>query len=91
MALYFFHIDGERRYVDTDGVELADLAAAKIEALRIISELITGNAVGDLWSGGEWIMTVADEAERELFSIRLSTSQRNGQVPIRASLFGGTD
>jgi len=78
MALYFFHIVGERRYNDTDGVELADLAAAKKEALKIISELITGDALGDIWLAGEWIMTVVDETARELFSVRISTSQRNG-------------
>ena len=32
MPQYFFHIDGARRYLDTDGVELADLAAARMRA-----------------------------------------------------------
>ncbi|MGH1591351.1 DUF6894 family protein [Methylobacterium phyllosphaerae] len=78
MPRYFFHIDRKQRHVDTDGVELVDLEAARKEALRIIGELMVGNAMGDIWSGGEWAMTVADETGRELFSIRLSTSQRNG-------------
>lgn len=78
MPQYFFHVDGERQYVDTDGVELADLEAAKKEALRIFGELITGDALGDIWSVGEWVMTAADETARELFSIRLITNQRTG-------------
>ena len=78
MPYYFFHIDGARHYLDTEGVELADLAAARLEALRIIRELMIDNTLDDLWSGGEWVMTVADEAARNLSSIRLSTPQRNG-------------
>jgi hypothetical protein len=78
MPHYFFHIDGARHYVDTEGVELADLAAARMEALRIIRELTVDNTMDDLWSGGEWVMTVADEAARNLFSIRLSTPLRTG-------------
>ncbi|MGT2479040.1 DUF6894 family protein (plasmid) [Methylobacterium oryzae CBMB20] len=77
MPQYFFHIDGARHYLDTDGVELADLAAARMEALRIIRELMMDSMTDDLWSGGEWVMTVADEAARNLFSIRLSTLQQN--------------
>ncbi|WP_430004751.1 DUF6894 family protein [Methylorubrum rhodesianum] len=49
-----------------------------VQTLRIIGELMVDNAMGDIWSGGEWVMTVADETGQELFSIRLSTSQRNG-------------
>lgn len=78
MPRYLFHIAGARRYVDTDGVDLADLQAAKLEALRIIRELMIDNSTDDLWSGGEWVMTVADEAAQNLFSIRLSTAQRTG-------------
>jgi hypothetical protein len=77
MPQYFFHIDGARHYLDTDGVELADLAAARMEALRIIRELMMDSMADDLWSGGEWVMTVADEAAQNLFSIRLSTLQKN--------------
>lgn len=78
MPRYLFHIAGARRYVDTDGVDLADLQAAKLEALRIIRELMIDNSIDDLWSGGEWVMTVADEAAQNLFSIRLSAAQRTG-------------
>lgn len=78
MPRYFFHIDEGRRHSDTSGVELADLEAARREALKIIGELMIDNAMGGIWSGREWVMTVADEAGRELFTIRLSTSHRNG-------------
>ena len=80
MPRYFFHIDEGRHYTDTVGVELADSKAARREALRIVGELMIDNALGDIWSGREWVMTVADETARELFRIRLSTSQRNGAV-----------
>lgn len=78
MPRYFFHIHDGRHRTDTDGIELVDLEAARKEVLRIIGELMVDNAMGDIWSGGEWVMTVADETARELFSIRLSTSRRNG-------------
>jgi hypothetical protein len=78
MPLYFFHIDGARQYIDTEGIDLAGVDAARKEALRIIGELMVDHALDELWSGGEWVMTVADEAARDLFSIRLSASPRNG-------------
>jgi len=76
MSRYFFHIQGSRDYVDTDGVDLTDLEAARMEALRIIRELMIDNTMDDLWSGGECVMTVTDDAARSLFSIRLSTARR---------------
>ena len=78
MPRYFFHIDGSRHYVDTDGVDLEDRGAARMEALRIIRELMIDNVMDDLWSGGECVMTVTDAAARNLFSIRLSTAHRTG-------------
>ncbi len=75
MPLYYFHINEARRYVDRDGVELSNSESARKEALRIIGELMIDNALGDIWPVGEWVMTVADETGRQLFSIRVSTSQ----------------
>ncbi|WP_438823103.1 DUF6894 family protein [Methylobacterium frigidaeris] len=75
MPLYYFHINEARRYVDRDGVELSNLESARKEALRIIGELMIDNTLGDIWPVGEWVMTVADETGRQLFSIRVSTSQ----------------
>lgn len=78
MSRYFFHIHGSRDYLDTDGVDLADLEAAKMEALRVIRELILDSTMDDLCSGGECVMTVTDDAARTLFRIRLSTAQQTG-------------
>lgn len=77
MPRYFFHIDEARCHIDTEGLDLPDLEAAKREALKIIGELMIDNAVGGMWSIGGWSMTVAGECAQELFVIRLSTSWRN--------------
>ncbi|MGY2047941.1 DUF6894 family protein [Methylobacterium sp. JK268] len=78
MPRYFFHIDEGRHHIDTDGVELADLEAARREALKVIGELMIDNAVGEIWSGREWLMRVADDTGQELFTVRLSTDRRVG-------------
>jgi len=78
MPHYFFHIDAARHYVETDGVGLADIATARMEALRIIRELLIHNTMDNLRSGSEWIMTIAIRAACYLFSIRLLTPLRTG-------------
>jgi hypothetical protein len=69
MPQYFFHID-DGSNPDTDGVELADLATAKCEAVKVAGNIIC-EAAGDFWSKQEWAMTVTDESGLTLFALRV--------------------
>lgn len=71
MPRYYFHIDDGTDIVDTLGMELPGLAAAKCEAVRYASKLICDEAQG-FWDAGEFQMTVADEKRLTLFSINLT-------------------
>ncbi|WP_438823106.1 DUF6894 family protein [Methylobacterium frigidaeris] len=77
MPRYFFHIDEKRHHIDTEGVDLLGLDAAKREAMTIAGKSMIDNAASDIWSSGSWSLTVADEAAQELFVVRLSTRCRD--------------
>lgn len=76
MPRYFFHIDEKRFHLDTEGVDLSDLEAAKTEAMVIAGKSMIDNAASDVLSKGTWSLTVADEASQEVFVVRLSTQCR---------------
>jgi hypothetical protein len=76
MPRYFFHINENRYHIDTEGVDLSDLEAAKKEAMAIAGKSMIDNAASDVWSQGTWSLTVADEAAQEVFVVRLSTHCR---------------
>jgi hypothetical protein len=79
MPRYFFHIDEKRYHIDTEGIDLPGLEAAKREAMVIAGKSMIDNASGDNWSNGTWSLTVADEAAQEVFVVRLSTRCRMGE------------
>jgi len=81
MARYFFHVADGRDYPDLQGTELANLDAARKEALRFASTLL-GEADERFWASGEWHMRVTDETDLTLFELTFqatdSPSIRNG-------------
>lgn len=68
MPLYFFHIEDHQRYIDEDGVELADLTAARIEAVRVSSDMLRDHAK-EFWQLGEWRVVVTDAHDKILFAL----------------------
>jgi hypothetical protein len=71
MPKFHFHLDHER---DEQGLELADLAAAKCEALDFAARHIC-DAANAFWSRAEWTLTVANQDELTLFQLHIVGTQ----------------
>ena len=69
MPRYFFHVKrGQMTVLDQEGIELADIAEAEIEAARRAQEIVSGEASkGVPPSSGQII--VADESWQRLFEL----------------------
>ena len=66
MPRYYFHVADGKDFPDLQGTELADLAAARREALRFSGAMLS-DASERFWSGDDWAMTVTDERGLTLF------------------------
>src|SRR4051794_1137484 len=51
MPRYFFHILDGTALTDETGVELADLAAARIEAVKLVAGVLRGGVLPGFWDG----------------------------------------
>ncbi len=74
MPKYFFNVHDGRSDLDQNGVELPDLAAAKIEGIRFAGVLIHENAacIATNW---QWRIEVADETGLVLLRMDFSYVQ----------------
>ena len=70
MRRYFFNLtNGIRTVVDTDGVQLEDEEAVRLEALEMVADLREESDItGTDWSG--WRVIVRDEDGCECFEVR---------------------
>jgi hypothetical protein len=67
---YFFHlVDTSERILDPEGVELADDAAALLEATQAVRELLDEDPDQTTWHG--WSFQVVDQADRVVVSLDL--------------------
>lgn len=71
MPRYFFHTEDGGPEPDTDGLELANATAARIEAARVMGEILRDRAVG-FWDHRALKLTVTDAAGLVLFALDLS-------------------
>lgn len=69
MPRYYFNVEGDLS-PDIEGVELADLATAKCEAVKVAGHIVCESA-GDFWDKHEWQMTVTDETGLSLFTLHV--------------------
>ena len=80
MPMYYFHLYDDEKVKDTDGTELADVAAARVHAAGVAREL-TFKSSGfwdQEWSA--WTMRVHDHRNVELFSLALSDFENGNSV-----------
>jgi hypothetical protein len=80
---YFFHVTDGTGQTDDGGRVLADLAAAKCEAVKYAGDLICG-ASERFWDEAEWHMTVADETGLTLFTLILAGYDAPSTLAARA-------
>jgi hypothetical protein len=66
--IYHFNVHDGRAYPDTLGSDCSDLAAARIEAVRRIGQLLAEEAAR-FWTGDEWTMDVTNESGLTLFTL----------------------
>lgn len=68
MPIYHFHVGDQR---DLRGTELADVATAQSEALKLAGMLIRDELPGRFWDDGEWTMNVSAPDNLMLFQLVL--------------------
>ena len=64
MPRYFFHVKDGRTFIDTEGVELSNLAAARALAVTASGEALRNGAGPAVWDGTPWEMWVTDENQK---------------------------
>jgi hypothetical protein len=69
MTRYFFHIEDGVAAQDEEGIELATLAEAKCEAVKLAGQHIC-DAAGTFWDTEEWRLTATDETGLTLFVLQ---------------------
>ncbi len=69
MPRYFFDIVDGQDFTDLRGSEFADLAAARLEAVRYSAEVLR-EMPGRFWNNEKWTMTVSDSARVPLFTLK---------------------
>lgn len=73
MPFYNFQLRSETHVMLTEGIELADSTAARVEASRRIGALLAEHA-GQLWVDQHWQMDVTDEIGLILYVIQIWAS-----------------
>jgi hypothetical protein len=71
MPKFHFHLDDEH---DAEGLELANLAAAKCEALEFTARHIC-DAANAFWNREEWTLTVSDGSGLILLQLNIVATQ----------------
>jgi hypothetical protein len=69
MPNYHFNISDDAS-PDPDGIEIANLATAKCEAIQMAGRIIC-DAARDFWDRAEWTMTVTDDQGLTLFTLQI--------------------
>lgn len=68
MPRYFFHTRDGRAVRDEDGSELPSQGAARVEAIKVLAELLHEHADA-FWATGAFSITVSDADGVTLFSV----------------------
>lgn len=71
MPKFHFHLDDEH---DAQGLDLADMDAAKCEALEFAARHIC-DAANTFWDREEWTLTVSDERGLTLLQLEIVGTQ----------------
>lgn len=71
MPLYHFEVRTPTHVMITEGVELPDHTAARVEAARRIGVLLNDRPAR-IWVDQDWQMEITDEAGLILYAIHLS-------------------
>jgi hypothetical protein len=70
VARYYFSIANDHSFIDTDGLELADLAAVRAEASGFARDLMLMEPARREWSN--WAIQVTDESRIVVLNLAFS-------------------
>lgn len=87
MRRYFFHTDGDRGFRDQVGTLLPDDDAARVEAARVLGQLVNEKPT-EVWRGDDLRITVTDEAGLILFTIDITAVAAPAARPARPKSTG---
>lgn len=73
MPRFYFHSEDGRRFPDEVGTDLADVDAVRVEAVRVMADILKGNAE-EFWNTRAWRLTVADENGLTLLMLDVSAT-----------------
>jgi hypothetical protein len=73
MPTFYFHTEDGEQVTDTEGSELADIAAAEDAAVQILAESLRGNSKL-FWESEGFSVTVTDAEGLTLFSLQVSAT-----------------
>jgi hypothetical protein len=79
MPLYLFNTRDGVSFEDHNGLELPDIDAAGVEAVRYMAELLRDES-DEVWRTGELTLTIADATGAELCALMLV---KRGAAPSR--------
>ncbi|MGA2128787.1 MAG: hypothetical protein ABSG76_21865 [Xanthobacteraceae bacterium] len=81
MPRYYFHLKSKVPSEDEDGIDLADVAAARAEATRFAQELVkVHQSLREAPTSGEIIVT--DELGEEILTLSVSVPPRQDPSPL---------
>lgn len=68
MPTYHFHSANGGRFLDRDGIELRDLAEARLNAVQLAGEVLRDHPE-HIWEAGHWRVEVTDHRNVLLFTV----------------------
>jgi hypothetical protein len=80
MPRYFFDIEDGQDFPDRQGSIFADLAAARMEAVRYSAEILK-EMPERFWNCEKWTMTVSDHNRAPLFTLRFLAESFKAVTP----------
>lgn len=83
MPRYYFNVHDGRTILDDEGVELADLTAARQMAILNSGEILKNGAGPAMWTGVPWRMWVTDApggGGKTFFTLKFSAAE--GEDPV---------
>jgi hypothetical protein len=84
MPRYFYNVDDGASIPDRDGIELADLKAAKCEAIKYAGRLIC-DAHTSFWHMDDWRLTVTNEDHLTLFTLIFASIDSPSSMAAQAT------
>ena len=73
MPRYFFHVRDGQEYLDTNGSELADVAAARQHSVEVATQLLGAPSL-EFLNGEDWHLHVEDDSGRVLFRLNFQAT-----------------